>query len=195
MPVTEPKMNPDTLNAISAQVKRIAQTEAPPRQRLGFGPGPKLIRHVYCNLKHGGSWYFMDENRNPIVIEHEALTGYVREIEFTPAINQDQMVFNLNCTLESNALYVLVSESTAQFSKGLLSAIAQLTPSELQQPLTIVPQVSAGDEEVLTCEVYRGDRLVSAPYDETTDWKRVSQAAVNAVKLTNDGRLSHALPV
>jgi hypothetical protein len=186
MPTTEPKMNPDILNAIATQVKRIAQTEAPPRQRLGFGPGPKLIRHVYCNLKHGGSWYFMDENRNPIVIEHEALTGFVRELEFTPAINQDQMVFNLNCTLEADALYVLVSESTAQFSKALLSAIAQLTPSELQQPLTIVPQVLTLGDEVLSCEVYQGNRLVSAPYDEMTNWKEVSKTAVNAVKLANE---------
>jgi hypothetical protein len=188
-------MNPDTLNAIATQVKRIAQTEAPPRQRLGFGPGPKQIRHVYCNLKHGGSWYFMDENRNPIVIEHEALTGFIRELEFKAAIDQGEKVFNLHCTIEADELYLLESESTAHFSKVLLSAIAQLTLSQLQQSLTIVPQVVILGDEVLSCEVYQGDRLVYAPYDETTDWKGVSRAAVNAVKLANEGGLFHALPV
>jgi hypothetical protein len=188
-------MNPDALALIAIELNRIAQAITPRPQTLGFGLGPKQVRHVYCNRQDAWGWHFRDEHRNPIVIEHEALTGYVRHLEFKAAIDQGEKVFNLNCTIEAEHFYVLQSESTAQFSKGLLSAITQLTPSELQQPVTIVPQVILCDTEVLTCQIYQGDRLVFAPYDETTDWKRVSRAAVNAVKLTNDGRLSHALPV
>ena len=185
-------MNPDILNEIAAEVKRIAQAIAPHRQKLGFGLRPKQIRQVYCTLKHGGVWHFMDEANNPIVIEHEALTGYVRELEFKAAIDQGEKVFYLNCTLEADELYVVESESTAHFSKALLSAIAKLTSSELHQPLTIVPQVISLVEEVLTCQVYQGDRLVYAPYDQTTDWKGVSREAVNAVKLANAEGLSQA---
>ena len=88
---------------------------------------------------------------------------------------------------------MLESESTGYFSKGLLSAIAQLTPSELQQPLTVVPQVTILGEEVLSCEVYQGDRQVYAPYDEMTVWKEVSKTAINAVKLANGGDLPQSI--
>jgi hypothetical protein len=186
-------MNPDILNEIAAEVKRIALAESP--QRLGFGAKRKHTKHVHCNLKHGGVWHFMDEANNPIVIEHEALTGYVRALEFKPAIDQGEKVFNLSCTLEADEFYVLESESTSHFSKALLSAIAKLKSSELQQPLTLVPQVISLIEEVLTCQVYQGDRLVYAPYDQTMDWKGVSREAVNSVKLVNGEKSSRALPI
>ena len=183
-------MNPDILKAIAVDVKRIAQAIAPHQQRLGFGARPKQIRHVYCKLTPDGVWHLMDIDHNPIVIKHEALTGYVRELEFKAAIDQGEKVFYLNCTLEADEFYVLESESTSHFSKAVLSAIAKLTSSELQQPLTIVPQVISLIEEVLTCQVYQGDRLIYAPYDEMTNWKEVSKTAVNTVKLANEDELS-----
>jgi hypothetical protein len=182
-------MNPDTLNAIATQVQRIAQAVIPKPQTLGFGRGPKQVRYVYCNRQDAWGWHFKDEQHNPISIEHEALTGYVRCLEFKAAIDQGEKVFNLHCTLEADALYVLVSESTAHFSKALLSAIAQLPLSQLQQPLTIVPQVVTLGDEVLSCEVYQGNRLLCAPYDEMTNWKEVSKTAVNAVKLAQEDEL------
>jgi hypothetical protein len=184
-------MDTDALTAIALELKRIAQAIAP--QTLGFGRGPKQVKHIYCNHKQGGVWYFMDEHMNPISIEHEALTGYIRCLEFKAAIDQDAKVFNLNCTLEAEHFYVLESESTAHFSKALLSAIIQLTPSELRQALTIVPQMTILGVEVLCCEVYRGDRLISAPYDEMTNWKEVSKTAVNAVKLANEDKPPQSL--
>jgi hypothetical protein len=67
-----------------------------------------------------------------------------------------------------------------------LSAIAQIPPSELKQPITIVPQPSTENPEVLFGNLYQGDKQVFAPYDENTDWKRVSRTAKNNVGLAND---------
>jgi hypothetical protein len=173
------------LNEIATEVKRIARSGTAPQQTLGFGSGPKRLRHVYCDHKHGGLWYFLDEQSNPIAIEHKSLTGYVRHLEFKAALHQGEKVFTLNCTIEADRFYVLVSESTAHFSKALLSAIAQLTIAKLRQPLTVVPQIVILGEEVLSCQVYQGDRQVFAHYGETTDWRGLSRAAVNAVKLAN----------
>jgi hypothetical protein len=184
-------MDADALAVIATELKRIAQAIAP--QTLGFGQGPKQVRHIYCNHKQGGVWYFLDEHMKPVNIEHAALTGYVRCLEFKAAIDQGEKAFNLNCTLEAEHFYVLESESTAQFSKGLLSVIAQLTPQELQQALTIVPQVTICDAEVLTCEVYQGNKLVYAPHDEMTNWKEVSKTAIHAVKLANEDELPPVL--
>jgi hypothetical protein len=187
-------MNEVALNMIATELRRIADAMTPVQQSLGFGPAPKQIRHVYCDRKHGGLWYTLDTLNNPTVIEHRALTGYVRSLEFKASIDQGAKVYTLYCTLEADNFYVLESLSTAHFSKGLLSAIAVLTPEQLQQPITVVPQVLPESEDVLYCQVYQGERQVIAPYDEQTDWKRVSKTALNSVKLATSEGVDRAMP-
>jgi hypothetical protein len=79
----------------------------------------------------------------------------------------------------------LEGSAKAHFCKGLLSAIAFLTPEQLRQPLTIVPQPSTENAEVLFCNVYQDDKQVFAPYDDQTDWKRVSRTAIDGVRVAN----------
>jgi hypothetical protein len=182
-------MNEDALNTIATELRRIADVVAPIQPSLGFGPAPKQVSPVYCDRKQGGFWYTLDKLNNPTVIEREALTGYIRALEFKASIDQGAKVYTLYCTLEADNFYVLESLSTAHFSKGLLSAIALLTPEQLRQPITVVPHVLLENEDDLHCQVYQGEHLIVAPYDEQTDMKQVSKTALNAVKMaTHEGR-------
>jgi hypothetical protein len=182
------EMNEAALNTIATELRRIADAMTPVQPSLGFGPAPKQVMPVYCDRKQGGFWYTLDTLNNPIVIEQEALTGYVRSLEFKASIDQGAKVYTLYCTLEADNFYVLESLSTAHFSKGLLSAIALLTPEQLQQPIIVAPYVLPESEDVLYCQVYQGEHLIVAPYDEQTDMKQVSKTALNGVKLaTSEG--------
>jgi len=177
-------MDPTSLNAIALELRRIADAKAP-QQLLGFGPAPKSQVYVFCNRKHGGVWYSLNEQSQPVNIEHPALTGIIRKLEFEETIRRNEKTHKLHCYIEADRLYVLESSATAHFSKGLLNAIALLTPDDLRQPITIVPNPSTENPEVLFCNLYQGDKQVFAPYDEQTDWKRVSRTAIDAVHAAN----------
>jgi hypothetical protein len=172
------------LDAIAQSLHQIAESMVP-KQTLGFGPAPKSQVYVFCNRKNGGVWYHLDDRSQPVNIEHPALTGYVRKLEFKETVRRNEKSHKLHCYIEADKLYVLESSATAHFSKGLLSALAFLSPQALQQPITIYPQASTENAEVLFCNVYEGDRQVFAPYDDQTDWKRVSRGAIDNVKAAN----------
>jgi hypothetical protein len=178
-------MDTEALQAIAHHVGRIADAQSPAKQQLGFGPAPKSQVYVFCNRKHGGVWYSLDSQSQPINIEHPALTGYIRKLEFKETVRRNEKSHKLICTIEGDQLYVLEGSAKAHFSKGLLSAVASLSPEQLKQPLTIVPQASTENAEVLFCNLYHGDKQVFAPYDDQTDWKRVSRTAIDDVKAAN----------
>jgi hypothetical protein len=173
------------LQAIALHLGRIADARSPAKQTLGFGPAPKSQVYVFCNRKHGGVWYTLDSASQPVNIEHSALTGYIRKLEFKETVRRNEKSHKLHCYIEADQLYILEGSATAHFSKGLLSAIAFLSPEALRQPITIVPQPSTENGEVLFCNVYEGDKQVFAPYDDQTDWKRVSRMAIDNVKAAN----------
>ena len=66
-------MDAEGLNAIALELRRIADAKAP-QQLLGFGQAPKSQMYVFCNRKHGGVWYNLNEQSQPVNIEHPALT-------------------------------------------------------------------------------------------------------------------------
>jgi hypothetical protein len=178
-------MDTEILKAIAHELKRIADAQSPAKQTLGFGPAPKSQVYVFCNRGNGGIWYTLDSKSKPVIIEHPSLTGYIRKIEFKEKVRRNEKTHKLHCYIEADQLYVLEGSATAHFSKGLLSVIAFLTPEQLRQPLTIAPQPSTENAEVLFCNVYLGDKQVFAPYDDQTDWKRVSRTAIDGVKAAN----------
>jgi hypothetical protein len=157
----------------------------PSKQMLGFRDAPKSETYVFCNRNNGGVWYTLDENSKPVIIEQQALTGYVRKLEFSKVQRRGKETCKLRCTIQAECTYVLESAHDSNFSKGLISAIAFLSPPELREPITVVPQASTQSSEVLFCNIYQGDRQVFAPYDENTDWKRVSRMAKDNVGLAN----------
>jgi hypothetical protein len=179
-------METEILREIAHELQHIAKALAPATQQtLGFGAAPKSQVYVFCNRKNAGVWYTLDSQSQPVNIEAQALTGYVRKLGFHEKVRRNEKTHKLHCTIEADQLYVLEGSATAHFSKGLLSALAMLTPQQLKQPLTIVPQPSTENAEVLFCNVYEGDRQVFAPYDDQTDWRLCSRVAINVVKAAN----------
>jgi hypothetical protein len=173
------------LASIAQELRQIKEALAPTKQVLGFGAAPKNQVYVFCNRKNGGLWYTLNSESQPVNIEHSALTGVIRKLEFKETVRRGEKSHKLHCYIEADQLYVLEGSAVAHFSKGLLSAIAFLSPEQLRQPLTIVPQPSTENAEVLFCNVYQGDKQVFAPYDDQTDWKRVSRTAIDGVKAAN----------
>jgi hypothetical protein len=142
------------LEAIALELRLMREAGTTSTQILGFGPAPKTQMYVFCNRKHGGVWYNLNEQSQPVNIEHPALTGYIRKLEFKETIRRAEKSHKLHCYIEADRLYVLESSATVHFSKRLLSAIALLTPDDLRQPITIVPQPSAENPEVLFGNLY-----------------------------------------
>lgn len=178
-------MDSHALIEIAAQLRRIADAKET-QCSLGFGPAPKTQVYVFCNRKHGGVWYSLNEKSLPVNIEYPALTGYVRKLEFKETIRRNEKTHKLHCYIEADRLYILESSATAHFSKGLLSAFALLNPHDFQLPLTILPQPSTENSEVLFCNLFQGNHHVFAPYDESSDWKLISKNAINTIKIAQD---------
>ncbi len=180
-------MDTEALSAIAQQLQRIAEALAPAsQQKLGFGDAPKKIIYVFCNRNKGGLWYTLNSQSQPVIIQHQSLTGYVRELEFVTTRRRNEPSNKLHCIVEANQnTYILESKHDSNFSKGLLSAIAKLTPEALRQPLTIVPEPSSKLPEVLFSNVYQNGKQIFGQYDEQTDWKRVSRAALDVVRAAN----------
>jgi hypothetical protein len=175
----------EALENILKELQQIRADRSLTKQSLGFGPVPKSEVWVFCNREKGGLWYSLDSQGQAVNIEHPALTGHIRKLEFTKPVRRGEETDKLNCIIEGNKRYVLESGAAVQFSKGLLNAIASMTPAALKQPITIVPEASTKNEEVLFCNVYRGDEQVFAPYDEHTNWRKVSRNAIDTVNDVN----------
>ncbi len=184
----------EALEKILKEVRQLRADLAPTKQTLGFGAAPRSEVWVFCNREKGGLWYTLDSQGQAVNIEHSALTGYIRKLEFTKPVRRGEETDKLNCIIEADKLYVLESGAAVQFSKGLLNAIASLPSEALKQPITIVPEPSAKNEEVLFCNIYQGDEQVFAPYDEQTNWRRVSRTAIDAVKAANSEAFMELLP-
>jgi hypothetical protein len=175
----------EALEKILKELQQLRADLLPTKQTLGFGAAPRSEVWVFCNREKGGLWYTLDSQGQAVDIEHSALTGYIRKLEFTKPVRRGEETDKLNCIIEGDKLYVLESGAAVQFSKGLLNAIASLSPDALKQPITVVPEPSAKNEEVLFCNIYQGDEQVFAPYDEQTNWRKVSRTAIDAVKAAN----------
>jgi hypothetical protein len=179
-------METEILQAIAHELQQIAKALAPATQQtLGFGAAPKSQVYVFCNRNNGGAWYTLDSDSRPVIIEQPALTGIIRKLEFKETVRRNEKSHKLHCYIEADQLYMLEGSAKAHFSKGLLSAIAFLTPEQLTQPLTIVPQPSTENGEVLFCNIYQNDKQIFAPYDDQTDWKLTSRAAIDGVRCAN----------
>lgn len=173
------------LAVIAQHLQRIADALAAPKLSLGFGAAPKATQYVFCNRKHGGLWYTLNDQNQPLNIEASALTGYLHKIEFKTVERRGKEAKKLHCHIEADRTYILESAYDSNFSKGLLSAIAALSPQQLKQPITLVPQPSTENSEVLFCNVYQGEKQIFAPYDDQTDWRQCSIAAIEAVRLAH----------
>ncbi len=114
-------------------------------------------------------------------VQQSALTGYLTDLKFEKVERRGKEATKLQAFFNGDRPYCIESGYDSHFSKGLLSAIATLTPEQLKLPITIAPQPGS-DESVLFCRVFVGSELVRATYDEQTNWRAISQTAIATVK-------------
>jgi hypothetical protein len=140
---------------------------------------PGSVR-VYCNRDRcpGALWYTV-VNGEPVPFPYKAIRGYLTGLKFEQVERRGKPAWKLYTTL--NCGYELESGYDSVFSKGLLSAIASLTPEQVQQPVTI--GVAPGDDESVLLSRFwlADDSLAFAKWDEQTDWRAVAQTAKQLV--------------
>lgn len=173
------------LESIAKSLAKIADSLAKPAQsevKLGFGEAPRSSQYLFCNRNNGGVWYSLNEQSQPQVIEHQSLTGYIRKIEFKQVERRREETHKLHVTFEADKIYTLESGSKAHFTKGLLMAIASMTPRQLAQPIMIVPQASTENAEVLFCNIWQNGNQIFSPYNDETDWRAIASEAKELVE-------------
>lgn len=161
------------------------------KQALGLTNNTGSVR-IYCQRQENSNaaWYRW-VNDAPVTVEESALIGYLKSIEFKEKVFKGKTSYKLIATLDcgDTGSYQLEAGADSQFSKGLLSAVASLTPNDLRQPLTIQPQPSDQEEKILFCRVYCNGNLVKAPYDQDTNWREVTLRARAALEVALNGEL------
>ena len=144
--------------------------------KLGLVETPSTL-WIYANRSNNCPWYTIRDGEASPVLQ-SALTGYLSELKFEKVERRGKETIKLQAFIKADRPYCVESGYDSHFSKGLLSAVAMLTPEQVKQPITIAPQPGS-DESVLFCRVFIGSEPVRATYDEETDWRSVSQQAMS----------------
>ncbi|MCP6758416.1 MAG: hypothetical protein NHB32_06460 [Fischerella sp. CENA71] len=153
------------------------------KPQLGLHSNAGSIK-IYCNRQHGHLWYTLT-NSEPTAVCASALTGYLRELKFEQTKRRGKPCHKLLAFIQGDRPYILESGHDSHFTKGLLSAIASLTPQQLMQPITISPQ-AGDDDKVLFVRIWAGCEYVKAQYSEDTDWRATAKQAIAVVTATNN---------
>jgi len=178
--MTSQENNAELLAALMRQEELLKQLVAAiNKPKLGLHSEAGSCK-IYCNRHNGSLWYTLN-NGEPSAIAQTALTGYLREIKFEKCERRGKEVYKLLATILADRTYILESGHDTHFAKGLLAAIALLTPQQLYSPVTIQPQPGT-DESVLFCRVWIGSELVMTNYNEQTDWRETSKQALAVVR-------------
>jgi hypothetical protein len=147
--------------------------------KLGLTDTPSTL-WIYANRSNNCAWYTM-QGGEVEPVKQSALTGYLQELKFEKVERRGKEMIKLQTFIKADRLYCVESGYDSHFSKGLLSAVATLTPEQLKQPITIAPQPGS-DESVLFCRMFVGSEPVRSTYDEQTDWRAISRSAIDCVK-------------
>ncbi|GAA6615324.1 hypothetical protein [Scytonema sp. NUACC26] len=173
------------LQALSRQeelLKRLLTALDKPKLRLHNDAGSCKI---YCNRQHNCLWYSLDADRNPKPITATALTGYLKELRFEQAERRGKPCHKLLATIQADRTYILESGHDTHFSKGLLVAVALLTPQQLIAPITIQP-APGDDDSVLFCRVWCGSEYIKVSYDESANFREIAKAAIANCKAAQE---------
>jgi hypothetical protein len=160
----------DILTAILATLR-----QAHPPTMLGFTEAPTLYR-IYANRSNSCLWYTLHQGE-VLPIVHSAITGYLQDLKFEQVERRGKSVTKLMTYLKGDRAYCIESGAESHFSKGLLAAIAQLSPAQLTLPITLVPQPGE-DEAVLFCRVLFANEPVIATYSDKTNWPEIAATAI-----------------
>lgn len=160
---------------LTAILLELQKANAP---KLGFTEPPTPV-WIYANRSNGCNWYRVKDG-NPEPIAHLALTGYLEKVEIEMVERRNKEAEKFRLYLKGDRPYVVESGKDTHFTKGIVAALALMTPSQLKQPITIMPQAGS-DDSVLFCKIFSAGQGIFAPYGEDTNWKNVGKMARDAV--------------
>ncbi|MBE9180420.1 hypothetical protein IQ268_17810 [Oculatella sp. LEGE 06141] len=169
------------LAALTQQNELLSQMlEALRQPKLGLVEAPALMR-IYANRSNHCLWYTIRDGE-VVPITATALAGYIQELRFETVERRGQPVVKLQLYLRGDRPYCVESGYDSNFSKGVLAALATMSPQQLHHPVTLSPQPGS-DETVLFCRVYdaTGD-LIRAAYDDQTNWRMMARRAIANVE-------------
>ncbi|MEY2976423.1 MAG: hypothetical protein ACO3NK_04890 [Prochlorotrichaceae cyanobacterium] len=144
----------DPLVKITKTLEQIAQTLETivphlPAQRLGFTNHYRQ-EIIYCEAKQGSYWHLRHEQTPPLAIHGQALTCIPQALNIVTAESAEP---KLHLHVQADKFYCLEIPNKGLFTAQILRSIAQLSPAQLQQPITIEP-LELPDSQELTCQIY-----------------------------------------
>lgn len=146
--------------------------------QLGASDGPELgfsddagIRTVYVARENENQsfWYFWDgQSRDDI--QENSVVGYIRELEVEKREHSRGVSHKLKVLMDcGKKQYRICSGVHTNFSKGLLSCLASLTPEQIKNhPIRIIPR-GGDDPKIVFCSVYLAGAKIDGVWPQTED--------------------------
>lgn len=127
--------------------------------KLGFGASPDTVHYIFVggdDDNPGTAWYFWDHaTGKQIAIEHNSITGYIKNVYVTKHEWQGRPNYKLNIRLSADKEYCIRSGISTLFSRGILLALNSLPAGSLVEPLTV--SAKPGQNNVVFGNLFRLD--------------------------------------
>jgi hypothetical protein len=139
---------------------------------LGFRQ-EAVERVIYCDASQGGTWYYLGDDDEPMLIFTPVLTCKVQRLEFT----QVDQGWKLRLHVMADRAYCLEGDYNSAFSKAMLLALASLSPQKLRQPV-IVECFCLPTHPEPTCRLYSNGAQVLHSFGTTPKWRDIARQAL-----------------
>lgn len=163
---------------------------------LGFlGEYPQDFKtRIYCNRTGSSELWYTRENDQNHGIKAKAIRGYATGLSFDKEVRYEEEKWLMHLDIDvGDRAYQLEAAHGSTFAKGLLVALATMTPYQLKEPITI--GVQPGDQgknadKVLLARVWSKDGyVINKDLDwETIDWKAIAKTARENVAIAVEER-------
>jgi hypothetical protein len=111
--------------------------------KLGFlDSTPDTLTYIYVGATENSCWYFFEtETNTKIAIAHKALAGYLEVLKVSTKEFKEKKQQKLDILIKGDKRYCVRSGLDTNFSRGLLLALANLSPEHLLKPIIIAPKL------------------------------------------------------
>lgn len=166
-------------------------------KEYGFLDEPIGIKHIYCNRSKGGLWYHIVEG-NEINIPKKSfrsVKGGLKGLTLHEAERGGKSLWKLGLILEgdNNQIYRFETGLGSVFSRGMLWAIASMTPEQIEGEIGLNPTPadpakldSKFAKSILYCNMFcDGVEISSYPGGMDVDWQRLAHQALSLANRTD----------
>lgn len=173
----------ETLQRTEAYLATIA-TALSQQKSLGFVEPPRS-RTIYVNRRHGGLWYMLDEQREPINIPQTGIECFVRSLEFEQEERRNKPTWKMKLGVDAGTPFVLEAGIETAFCRCMLAALAAIPVAHLRQPVIISVSPGKIDEVVIGALFTSTGRVMAERWDKDTDFRPIAKMAVDNIRFAN----------